>query len=387
MDLFVFFLLGVLLAGMESILFIRFSDKIIANYIGLFSGISFLVGSWLFTYNSLSLKELKSETLCIYLASFAFFFVVFLYFINKIFIKSTDDKYPVKMIDILRGDVKAFKYYRQNIQKQIAAELKYDELCKLKDLNEEESRKIDEIKAYISQKETNLLQLEETLNENLSNAVCLELPIKYKYPITKNYLNNMEAYIKAFVQFDNYIFNSTEGFLVDQENNKDRDQLDFLKGYFNFLCLSTSKILFGYHEGVRTHIRYSCEGYYKTIACCVGEDKSEKTLTKIPLKKGMIFKSNESKQSLIKSCNLTHHFPARNDHIWKDYITIPIIDIENDNENVPLLSIGISIKYPGIHSDILKFLNFIKIETVYSKNICKINESYDIINLLCKGGV
>jgi len=383
MEYIVFILLGLTMAGFEALLLIRFSKNLIANTIGILGGIGALLAIWDYSYRILMIKDLRIQTFGCFVFSFGLGFCILLWLFSKIFIKSLDDKYSLRMSDILLGNVKALENHTNNRQKQIDAELNYHELYELKESNEKQFEELTETKSYLLEKEKDMLHLKKYLDENLSKTVCLELPLNYKYPVTINYLNNMESYIKAFVKFDNYIFDTTEQFIENQNENSDRDLQIFLKTYLNFLCLSTSKILFGYHEGVRTHVRYLKDGYYETIACCVGEIKSDKDLTKIPLKKGMIDKSNVSKQSLIKSCNLEYHYSAQNDHVWKDYITIPIIEIEK--KHMPLLSIGISIKYPGIHSDILKFLNFIKIETVYSKNICKINKYYDILKIISEG--
>lgn len=383
MEYIVYILLGLTLAGSEALLLIRFSKNIIVNSIGMFGGLGVLFGIWNYSYRMLMIKDLMIPTFICFFSSFVLGFCLLLWLFSKLFIKSLDDKYSLRMSDILLGNVKALENHTNNRQKQIDAELNYFELNELKESNEKQTEELTKTKNFLLEKEKDMFNLKKLLDEKLSKTVCLELPLNYKYPVTVNYLNNMESYIKAFVKFDNYIFDTTEQFIENQKENSDRDLQIFIKTYLNFLCLSTSEILFGCHEGVRTHVRYLKDGYYETIACCVGDIKSDKGLTKIPLKKGMIDKSNVSKQSLIKSCNLEYHYSAQNDHIWKDYITIPIIEIEK--KHMPLLSIGISIKYPGIHSDLLKFLNFIKIETVYSKNICKINKYCDILQIISEG--
>lgn len=380
MEFLLYLILGLLVASFEAILFIRFSKNIIANTVGVLGGIGVVLGIWQYSYNMLQIENLMIPTLLCFVVSFGVGFCVLLWLFSRIFINKIDNSNSLRMIDILIGDVKALENHTSNRQKQIDKELNYTELLEMKEKNEAEIE-------LISRKKNDLDKLKTTLHESLSETICLELPVNYRHPVTVNYLNNMEPYIKAFVIFDNYIFNSTNQFIENQGEHSKRNLKMFLKTYLAFLCLATSKILFNNHEGVRTHVRYLKDGNYETIACCIGEDESDKDLTKIPIKKGMIFKSCEIKQSLIKSCNLDDHFPAQNDHVWKDYITIPIIDIESDQQNVPLLSIGISIKYPGLHSDMLKFLNFMKIETVYSKNICKIDEKYDIMAFICEGGV
>lgn len=385
MNFLVFFFCGILLSGMEAYLFIRFTKSSIATYSGLFLGISFVGGSWYFLYDMFAFTTMKSESFVVYIGTFLVCLPLFLFLFCKFFINKTKDKYPLRMLDFFLGNVKALENYVNNRQEDIDRDFKINELEEMKNENEKKSSELEKMERKQNCQEKNLQKLKRTLEKSISETTHIELPVDHKHPVTSEFVNKMEAYINCVLKFDHLIADATNQFTEDIENESSDDLLRYLKSYLLCLCLYTSKILFGNNDGVKTHVRYFKDGYYETIACCVGEFPSDASLTRIPAKEGMIWKSNRTKQSLIKSCNSDDHFEASNDHIWKDYITIPVTDLKKDQD--PILSIGISVKYPDLHLDMLKFLNFIKIENIFSKNLCQFNKKFDIINIIVGGGV
>lgn len=370
-----YIVLGLLLAGFEAVLFIRFSKNIIANAAGVLGGIGVIIGIWEYSYSVLQIENLKVPTLLCFVTSFGIGFCISLWIFSRVFINKIDNKYSLRMIDILIGDVKALENHTLNRQKQIDKDLNFQDLC-------EQKQELDRQEKRIKEETQNLKKIKSKIDKSVSKEVHIELPENFKYPITNEFMNKIEHYVNCLLNLDLLICDTTKQFIEDKQENFDKDRYMFLKSYFFSLCFYTSTVLFGNNEGVRTHVRCLKGDYYETIACCVGATELEESLTKIPIKKGMIWKANNKKQSLMKSCNMDDHYNANNDYLWKDYITIPIVNIKNNKE--PIISIGISIKYPDLHSDMLRFYNFIKIENIFIKNICNFNKNYDILDIISR---
>jgi len=105
-----------------------------------------LFGIWNYSYRMLMIKDLMIPTFICFFSSFVLGFCLLLWLFSKLFIKSLDDKYSLRMSDILLGNVKALENHTNNRQKQIDAELNYFELNELKESNEKQTEELTKTK-------------------------------------------------------------------------------------------------------------------------------------------------------------------------------------------------------------------------------------------------
>jgi len=93
---------------------------------------------------------------------------------------------------------------------------------------------------------------------------------------------------------------------------------------------------------------------YVKLITLLGANEIDDQLKDISDDKGLIFEAYRVGCSLIKSFNITLHEDGNNDSTWLEYITIPIVNTFKDN--IKYLSIGISVKYPNKHRNMLDFI-------------------------------
>ena len=103
-------------------------------------------------------------------------------------------------------------------------------------------------------------------------------------------------------------------------------------------------------------------------------------MTPIPYNNSLIEKSYECKCALIKSMNSEYDYQANNYTVWEDYMTYSFYDITENN--MPVLTFGISVKNRAIHKNKFYFLNYFKIEQYLEDAIVSINEKCKIKDIL-----
>lgn len=381
--LFCFFLIGAFIGFLFTLLLINFDAK--WKHIGEFVlPASSSIGIFpLMNYIGLTTLPDKSVAITGCIAGFLICILTTSAIMSKL-IKDRDDKDIIRIRDIFLGQKAYIEKYYEVRKKELD-----DKKLNIPELEKRERQLAD--------KEKQLTQWEESLNEwdRLNKEECcrikelgngmpkLLLPENYELTLTKEYIDLMPSYFKDIFNCINSIKHITEDFLVSYSTD-----LTKFKSYLVQIMSSISCKIFNENSSdIRIHFRFynrKKDGYEKLIAI-KGNTPVQEDLTFIPYSEdSLIMKSYECKRALIKSINHTHAFPGNNHKVWKDYMTYTFYNIEDDN--IPLLSFGISVKNDIRYEKLFYFLCFIRFEDYLQEYMEQVNNKYDIRHILTLKG-
>lgn len=168
----------------------------------------------------------------------------------------------------------------------------------------------------------------------------------------------------------------------DWINNYDAISLQDFKAYLLEISLYISKNLFKSND-VRIHFRYYdiLQDGYRMLIAIKGENQLDKDMTFIPYSKAsMIKRSYECRRALIKSMNPKYDFRGNNFALWEDYMTFTFYNLKRQEK--ACLSFGISVKNAARFKKTFVFLNHASFEDYLQENLEKINDKYNIANVL-----
>ena len=279
--------------------------------------------------------------------------------------------------DIILGKSSWIDKYYDKRAKEI------DEHFNVKELEEREA-KITKNEAELAAQEKFLKQEFQKLDELSSKKPRLKMPEKRTIVLKPEFLESMPSYMNDMVKCINNINAATKSLL-----SKDSERIDITILRSSFLSIATTICgdIFGQTtKQVRIHFRvYDIvkDGYAKFVAVS-GSKIITQDMTFIPYAvDNMINRSYKCKRALIKSINEAHDYKSRNHMIWTDYMTYTFYGLEIGNK--PFLSFGISIKDATRYRDILRFLNYFRLESFLQDNIEQVNEHVNISNILYGG--
>ena len=275
--------------------------------------------------------------------------------------QSLSKQVSIRILDIILG-------YGKMLQEYVSARRK--ELDKEQGFAEQANLFGAEIKAQYDHYE----KLKSLVDSRLSeNDICINIKRDGRYPITARFLNDLPEFISKWSGFVGDFRSFTNDFINSVET-AGRTEID---AYFIALCSKMNQYLFSNNpQKSRSHVRILNGKLYKKAVSAIGINVNKKALTDIPDDNGMIYNANKEKSSLIKSYNHSMHYEKPSDHLWIDYITIPLYEIEYEDK--PYISVGISIQSGANHEDMLIFLRYIKIEVFIIEQVRKVVENFDI---------
>ena len=227
----------------------------------------------------------------------------------------------------------------------------------------EKNLELQNITNDLALKERELEVQYKYLEESSRDKVFISLPEDKKFLIGNKFLEDLPDMHDRWMSFLVEMTSNTNNYIDRVTGESGYDEVrDTIKSYLTHLCCSISTRLFN-PESVRVHLRFrTSDGVFKKIVAST--DSPEKMgscpMTPIDQDDSMIGASIRNLRSMIKSFYPKYHQAGQNDKIWKDYITSVFNEIRKDGQ--PLLSMGISFKFPDKHSDASVYLVHIMFE-------------------------
>ncbi len=242
----------------------------------------------------------------------------------------------------------------------------------------------------------------------------ISLELCYVKTKMNNYLNYGFNSLFSEIKINKYFTRSTEERKKLEELDKPNLLNELIKArnksfiekwweniiaYIFELCLNIHKNVFGKklesgEKSVRVHARVfdpKDKKFKKLVAIC-GSGAYADDMTDISWNDSMIYHAFNKKTSLVKSINTECHQNGNNDLVWVDYITIPTLENDKDEELkeiVPYISLGISISDKKF-TNTLYLLNYLSIEKWIEEFFSEYKQKYfgcgicDIIKLYYK---
>lgn len=351
----IFALIGVMFGGLLSLLFFRMDiawKKVLVAFFG--GGGSVGVYATMTNLCEITEHDLKIGLLAVMLIFFIIG-VIGAFFVLCGLLKGQDGYNVIRVLDIIVGHTGFISEYYEIRKKQIDSKLNFEEIIKK---NEELEGK----EKILNGREIRLKEIQERIDNQSKDLLCLDIPINNHIPITKEFIQLLPEYIDGLAKFSNDIINHTNQFCSEYPEGLDLDEsIKRLKSYFLALCTFVITDLFNdvSNSRIRAHVRtLKSNDLYVSLVATYGNGIYNRELTPIPKKRGMIPKAFEIKRSLIKSINPDYDFETNNCTVWEDYMTLTFYNfcIEKD----PFLSMGISVKSREKYKNLMYFLNFIK---------------------------
>lgn len=288
--------------------------------------------------------------------------------------------YKITWINFIRGDKKTIEGYYELLKNMVESD------------NETEKSKLDEVKEGLKQKEKFLYEKESELNNKINKEVHLELPIEQYVPTDQHFINMLPDYIKRISDFKAILREMTNKHIRNLETKRTKNKIekgvftkkDYIKGYLLELASYINYYICDSNQ-TRTHFRYLCNNSYLCAIASVGSKKYNNNITPMPVDKGLIYHAGEYKTSIISSlndsgCSIKTKSAS---NLWVDFITMVFDQFYNHEQNVPLLSLTISVKSKEAFKELLIFLNFIKIERIIQEELIIYNNKLNIYDNIC----
>lgn len=371
MECFLFILLGACAGATTMLLFFR-NDPVAMKYISMSASNAGFFGSFFLFFKYMEIPSTQKATLLVSYIVAALIATIVVGLILSYFIQQQDHnlKIKVRISDIVFGYKDMLKLYYESRQREVDSLIKDDEIKR-------RHADIEAREKSLKQKEDDLSGLELKIKKSTSGIVHLNLPIDHRFPLDNEFVELLPNFVENVVRFSLAINCLTHDFVSKSEKYiSEKGKAGFIKGYFMGLCAYTAEHLFD-STSVRVHIRcLTSDGCYKKLVAYKGKKEFSDPLTPIPSNKGMIRAAGIAKRSLIKSINPDHHCVGANDHVWQDYITTVFDKIYIDD--IPLLSMGISVNNKEKFKYLLYFLSHSRIESIVQDNIIKIDRICDI---------
>ena len=303
--------------------------------------------------------------------SFLLSYIVMM-FVIAFLLKEKDNNDILRIRDILLGQKKYINRYYEQRHNEVTTKI-------IPDLEERQQR-LERLQATLDSYKEFLESEFRKLDEMGAKKPRIELPDHKKVIVTKDYLDSFPSYVTDLSTCINDINIITQE-LIDK-NADGNLTLTELKSYLLDIALHISKDLFKSNE-VRIHFRYLDEitQSYKVFVSIRGAQAVDRDMTSIPFESNNLIKQScKCRRALIKSLNSEACFTANNFTTWQDFMTFAFYNIKKDEK--VCLSFGISVRNKARYQALLYFLNHINFESFLQENIEKINQQYNITNVL-----
>lgn len=235
-----------------------------------------------------------------------------------------------------------------------------------------------------SSKESSQRNLSIPSYEKKGNGKLVEKRVR----VSTGFYNSLPKYILSYIDFIDKVDRTSKAFIrflmatILAENETREAAFTY---FYNILAHIYSLFDNNIDNEVRVHLRVLSGNFYHSRLIISSNEhdihyakNKEKAIMSIPRDEGMIKYAYKIQRSLVMSLNKTLHFGDDNDTIWKDYITIPILDVFEHNN----LSIGISVRSNMSYELLLKFLSLARIENTLSTYFREISTKCDILSIL-----
>lgn len=361
-------------------LFIQ-NDRQWVNISSFFGGNSGLIYMFCKTLNFFTIPQGKQiYHVIVFLFLMATFTIVTILFLIKRLLKDTENEpLRITLTDIILGNKKVFTDYYQQRKDLVDKHLNIDEL-------ERQTNFLDNREKEISIREKSIQETKKSLDKSTLNKVHIDLPINFKFLVNNDFLKELPEYLNHFGDFTKGLYDITVDFLCElPEKAKEHSDKELVKTYLNMINCYFVTAFFGGMDS-RSHFRILKDKNFEKICAWSGRtDVSDKSLTSIPLGKGMIYYAGIEKRSLVKSANLHKHYKSENDSKWEDYLTIIFPDEPFLKQGIPQISMGVSVRFSNRYTNLLYFLSFIRIEDVILDRLIEVNKELEIMEILSNG--
>ena len=358
-----FVLIGITVGVFGTLLFFRFDKTWKQILVGTGSTIS-AGGMGVLLCSHLKVKE---ENMALMYLALMLALMISVYFVFKkfcILLKNQTGHNIIRILDIVIGYNGFLKDYYESRKKDVDKNINLEGL---------EKKKVE-----LDNREKYLVDLQSGINEQKQNVLILKLPENSEYVLTNHFIRQIPLYVDHICKFRNNLDKLTNDFIDKFTEDKQHNEI-CLKGYFAGIGMYIANDLFGTsNEDVRTHFRILKGEAYIQYAVILGDKLSDEKISDIPKGKSMIEKSYELKKSLVASLNPECLYDTKTK--WEDFMTITYYNLKKDD--VPFLSMGISIKYSEQFKEMLYFINYYKIEDCLHTYINRINRVCDIVETL-----
>lgn len=345
-------------------------------YLEMLLGLGGNVGGMFLLDNVFEIQDTEIRLVSIASCIIAFLLLTcILLIIFSVVIRDKDDRYIIRMRDILLGKYSWINTYYDSRKAEIDEHLNITELDARELKNIQKENELIEKEKYINEEI-------EKLNELGKKKIKMFLPENASIVISKEYIDIMPSFFRDVTKciYDLKYYESN----LLKNNNMD---LKTLKAHLISIAATIASNIFNSNStDIRIHFRFynkEKNGYEKLIAI-TGKKIEENEMTLIPyVENNMIIKSYECKRALIRSINANYDYRSNNYKIWKDYLTYTFYNLETDN--IPILSFGVSVKNEARYKKTFYFLNYIEFEEYLQETIEEINTKFNIKEILYGG--
>lgn len=361
---------GILSGAFVGVLFFQV-DKTWKKLFYFTGGQGSLGGLFFLAFYQLGLRpELKLPLFTIYLVAAFLTAIISLCLLVK-HLNDQNTVYKITTLDILLNYDGVIKEY-------------YD--CKKKEINNKlDVSRIEEKELHLIEKDRLLIDKEIRLNElddRLSNIVKqglhIDLPMKFPFPVDGHFLKLIPVFVASLHDFQiKFKCFSDEFFSEIDERRKNFSDYTIFKTYLLAIGHYVCEHLFD-SKNVRIHFRKLAGDRHEKIVVCFGSVPSDLPIKAFKSNQGMIYHAGKAKRSLIKSANLDLHVPGNNDHIYEDYITLVFDRFIIDESEIPIISMGISVKNHEAYRCLMYFLNFVKFEQIVQTHLLEFDRRIKI---------
>lgn len=300
-----------------------------------------------------------------FLGSTVLFLVILCYII-----KDKDNTDNIRIRDILLGQKSYIEKYYQKRMDEIDQKLGIPKLI-------ERENKVSQRENSVKQKEQFIEEQKKEIEKLGTSKLRINIPYEHNIILSKELLESMPEYIYGLAKFIGDLKDETE-----LQKNSIQNKTE-LTAYLYLIATYVMKDIFETSsESIRVHFRYydKIEEKYVKLVAISGKNIVTRGMTPIPYNNSLIEKSYECNCALIKSINSEYDYQSNNYTVWQDYMTYAFYNIsEND---MPILTFGISVKNRTVHKNKFYFLNYFKIEQYLEDAIDSINEKCDIRKIL-----
>lgn len=322
-------------------------------------------------------------TLAITILFYLLFYMLAIFISAWLFIRhikeNEDRDFNIRTSDILFGNIEALDLNIKSRIQQI--ERKYN----LEELKQKKSD-LDSREDIVVEKEQELRKLELDIKNQRFQNIFLPIPNNKHYPICNESIENFTHYADLLWDFSRKFNNLTCGFIQRSKSQSSTEQenaifLGYLQGISSYILSN----LLDSHSA-RIHFRYynkKKKSFVQLFSSLEPESEAD-TLKDIPQNKNSLINlSARLNRSLIMSLNPEDSYDSVSQHTehWEDYMTMTFKSFRNE-KNIPLISMGISVKKKSKHIEQMVFLNAIKVEDLIENYLLELNKYINIKKIL-----
>ncbi|EIK94854.1 hypothetical protein PMM47T1_20198 [Pseudomonas sp. M47T1] len=285
-----------------------------------------------------------------------------------------DSSYRITLIDVVFGNNKALDAYhdakRRELDSLLDRELNIDALSREREALDRRQLELDvqaRLLAAEREEAEALLQARDAL---VKGHVAMPLPLQHKHLIKPEFFELLPRQVLKVCRFHHALLQETER-AVRQAPERD------FAAYLMAVAGHLKEHLFdqctqGSLEEVRVHFR-RLEAADMTYKPYVVHGHTEMEVAAVHVDDGLIKASRQSRRSLVYSANKRLAIVGGANFVWQDYLVYAFDAIRHGD--LPMYSLGISIRHRAAHSSLLYLISFLQLEQVIQHEMLRVHRA------------